>query len=280
MQLTKFVNKRAAKLLGTVCSIEADVSDAVFDRALELVVNFEQRCSRFIPGNELDQVNSCLGKWQQVSTQILELIIAAKRIQDQTNGAFDLTVCSYLEKWGYDRDYSLKPNERVEAGLGSVNIDGDKILITAPIDLGGIGKGFAIDLTANFLRQHTSSFFVNFGGDIWAEGNQWQAPLAHPLNQKLAIGKCIINQFALACSSANRRNWRNFHHIVDPQTSEPAQHDLVAVFVQAQSAAIADAYATAIFSSGVFKQEYPVSALLIKQDGSYWQSPNFKAELF
>ncbi len=124
--------------------------------------------SRFIAGNELARVNSCLGEWQEISEELAYLISVGLEAGRHSFGAFDLTVKSILEGWGYDSNYSL--TEGGSGRVGRLELDGRRLRLDAEIDLGGLGKGYAIDRMAEILAS-MPAVLIDAGGDMvgWGE---------------------------------------------------------------------------------------------------------------
>jgi len=276
--------------LGTTIKIEVVAYDEekakrAIERAFAEAARIERSYSRFIAGNELAQLNEQTGKWHDVDDELLELIKFGLRVNERTQGAFDLTVKSVLEGWGYDADYSLE--ERIPGNTGQVEIDHTRVKADAEIDLGGLGKGYAIDRMMNHFTEFTN-VMVNAGGDLFAKGQDldgpWKVALEHPTDSNKGIGIVEVDGFSLCASSPLRRQWRDRHHLVNPEAKAPADQ-MLAVYTQGPAALIADSYSTALFAMGFEKAaqalpELPVEALLIGPDGQGWMSEGFEGELF
>jgi thiamine biosynthesis lipoprotein len=274
---------------------EVSIKMAVFDRAraesalaraFAECERIEATYSRFISGNTLSDLNSRLGEWLEVDDELYALIAFGERLRVSTEGAFDLTVKSILDSWGYDAEYSME--ERSGGALGEIELRDGQVRLGAEIDLGGIGKGYAIDRIDNVLREF-ANVCIDAGGDILArgvnsDGKPWRAVFEHPTDIKQGIGFVDVDGLALGCSSPSRRKWRDKHHLVEPKAGLPAK-GMLAVYTQADAALIADAYSTALFALGFERAiellpDLPVEAMLIGLDGKAWRSGGFKGELF
>ncbi|MFT7183846.1 MAG: thiamine biosynthesis lipoprotein [Oceanicoccus sp.] len=276
--------------LGTPITIEVvaydkDKAERAIERAFAQAARIEESYSRFIDDNELSALNAHLGEWTEINSEFLALISFGVRVGEKTNGAFDLSVKSVLEGWGYDADYSLQ--EKAAGQCGQIEIKDGKIRCSAEIELGGLGKGYAIDRMVNELADF-SNVMVNAGGDLFARGQDkdgpWKVALEHPNNEKQAIGTVEVDKFSVCASSPLRRHWRDKHHLVNPRENKPADQ-MLAVYTQADAALIADAYSTALFALGFeaavkILPELPVEALLIGPEGQGWKSDGFIGELF
>lgn len=260
------------------------------DSAFKECERIECSYSRFMPGNELAGLNAHLGEWVRVSQELYDLIAFGEDLKKITAGAFDLTVKSILEGWGYDPHYSLKEGEQGHTGL--IALKDGKVRLEAEIELGGLGKGYAIDRMFSCL-QNWPNVCINAGGDLRVkghnpEGRPWRIAFEHPSDLTQVIGyvdvDADLNGLALACSSPSRRSWRNRHHLVDPRRMEPADQ-MMAVYTQSENALLADAYSTALFVLGFeqaqkFLLEAPVEALLVSPKGEMFRSEGFRGLLF
>ncbi len=262
--------------------------------AFEEAERIEKSYSRFLEGNELADLNARVGKWTTVSEELFNLIAFGVRLGERTRGAFDLTVKSILEGWGYDASYSLK--EGTPGRTGGVELGEDfSVRAMATIELGGLGKGYAIDRMLSFLREFPN-VSINAGGDLIVRGvdedeKPWRIVLEHPTDTTQGIGYVDTTGLALAASSPSRRAWRNRHHLVDPRKVEPAMN-MLAVYTQSSSALLSDSYATALFvlgfeeaksllqGNGGLRPLLPVEALLVSPEGKAYRSGGFQGVLF
>lgn len=279
------------RCLGTPITVTLAAHDEMrareaIERAFSECSRIEQAYSRFLEENELHALNSQVGQWAEVSEELYKLIEFGERVKQRTGGAFDLSVKSILEGWGYDKNYSLA--EGAAGHTGNLELADGRIKLSAPIELGGLGKGYAIDRMDSFL-QDFANVCINAGGDLRVRGvddagKPWRIVFEHPTDISQGIGYTDTSDLALACSSPSRRSWRNRHHLVDARSGEPAA-DMIAVYTQSQSALLADTYSTALFVLGFEKARellpsLPVEALLVGTDGVAFRSRGFQGVLF
>jgi len=145
-----------------------------------------------------------------------------------------------------------------------------KITLTkGQLDLGGIGKGYAIDALAEYLQTtHQFSYFlINGGGDIYAtsdNGRSVTVTLVHPTNQTQGIGVAELHNQGFAASSPYVRSWR------DRKTGKAYNHlhsdSPVASYVLAPTASSADIWATTSAVEPDVVTPADVQLLLIKED--------------
>lgn len=294
-------------LLGTrvrvVVVFEGDVANGrvAVEQCFAECARIEAAFSRFLPDSELSRLNRRLGQWIEVSEELVFLLQTAEALRVATKGAFDVSVGSLLEGWGYDANYSFAEGKMGE--LGRVEFEGNLVNLSAAVDLGGLGKGYALDrMAAVFLE--FSNVLLDAGGDVMVRGCDVDGPFRvafeHPLEMNQAIGvfESGSEWCALASSASNRRRWGHrqgprqdgacevsgWHHLVHPASAAPAE-EMLAVYTQASSGLVADAYSTALFVMGfdvalVVLAMLPVEALLVAPDGRVARSSGFDGVLF
>jgi FAD:protein FMN transferase len=105
--------------------------------------------------------------------------------------------------------------------------------------------------------------------------------LEHPDNVKQVIGVATITNQAICGSSGNRRQWGEFHHIIHPTLLSSPRH-MLATWVVADTAIVADAIATCLYftSPALLQQHFDFEYLLLLPDYSIDQSFAFPAEVF
>ncbi len=242
------------------------LNNILFNDILKIIQDFENQFSRFISSSELNQLNK--NKYlKNPSKEFLKLINFAQELKELTKSSFDIRVGGILNEIGYDQKYSfqLKNKKYLKKNLlqqlnnkPEIKISKNKIKINKniQIDLGAFGKGFVIDKISQFLINNQKKFFViNAGGDIFATSNNnkpIKIALEHPFDSKQTIGYIKTKNSAIACSSDNRRKWKNksinkeFNHLISNSTN-----NIKAVFTVSKTALKADAASTAIFVSNI-----------------------------
>ncbi len=264
--------------MGTEIELLLDADDGErAQSALRAVVEeferLEAMLSRFRPDSELSQLNR---DGRILAPPDLERLVGlALEAREDTGGRFDPTVYDALTRAGYDRSFEqVEPNAAGDNGQGArcggrVSIDSATGLIEIEpgfhIDLGGIGKGYAVDRATEILAV-LGPCLVNAGGDLAVRGDKpWPVGVEDGPTLELTRG-------AIATSGRDRRHWRRGdeerHHLIDPATGRPAQTDLLRVTVVASTATEADVLAKTLFLGG--EQEAAaagVPALLVCADG-------------
>jgi thiamine biosynthesis lipoprotein len=233
------------------------------DTARAMLESLERTWSRFDPDSEISRLNAAGGAPCGVSTSTVILVRAMVDGWRVTEGGFDPTLLAPLARLGYDR--SRHDGRACScAGPGAVGrgrpdrivIDDSARVVRLPaqtvIDPGGIGKGLAADVVAERLfTSGATGVLVDVGGDIAVRG---EAPSAD--GWRLAVGTLDGEQLRLASggvatSGTEHRSWvgpngRSVHHLLDPQSLEPADTGVAEVTVVAGSAAWAEVWTKAV----------------------------------
>jgi FAD:protein FMN transferase len=188
--------------------------------------------------------------------RVVELALAAR---EETAGRFDPTIHDALVAAGYDRTFEDVPPDGPPdlvtgrySGPGSARVNCGSVELERGVrlDLGGIGKGYAVDRAVASLAR-LGPCLVNAGGDLAVaglpRGGTWAVSVdtpAGPLTLGLSFG-------GLATSGRDRRRWirggEELHHLIDPASGRPAQSGWLRVTVAAPSAVAAEVAAKDVF---------------------------------
>ena len=224
----------------------------------------EQRFSRFRSDSELSLVNAAAGSPTPVSPAFAEVVLLALDAAAATEGLFDPTVHDALVAAGYDRDFaevlagargSLHP--AVPCGRwAEVEVDAGvmRLPVSVHLDLGGIAKGWTVDLAAyDALEAGLPWALVNAGGDLRLVGDAPTIEIAveDPEQPERELLRLRLADGALATSSVAKRSWApGRHHVIDPRTGAPAETDLLQATVWAPTCTQAEILATRALLEG------------------------------
>jgi thiamine biosynthesis lipoprotein len=209
-----------------------------------------------------------------VESRLFELLKRALELHHQTEGAFDITSGPLIRAWGFDKRQGAMPgDDELRAALAGVGMrhlmladDAKTIQFDRPgveINLGAIGKGYALDRAAELLTEQGIDDFLLHGGQssVLARGSRagssgWVVGIRDPLRKNRRLAEIELRDRALGTSGSSvqffRHQGRRFGHILDPRTGWPAEGVLSATAI-AGTAAEADALATAFYVLGVEK---------------------------
>lgn len=266
---------RDAEIMGT--TIHAEVwheDETLAEKAAELVLTtmheVNHRMSPYIVSSELSVINrEAAVKSLKLSNELYGVIGRSLYYSDLTQGAFDVTFASvgYL----YDYRQSVRPSSsKIEQNLAGVNFEhivlgNDKSVKTihfkhkdVRIDLGGIAKGYAVDLAVDRAKNlGIEHILVTAGGDTRISGDRngrpWVIGIRHPMNKEKVIAKIPLVNEALSTSGDYERYFDEdgvrYHHIIDPKTGDSAR-EVRSVTILGPSAIDTDALSTSVFVMG------------------------------
>ncbi len=248
---------------------------------LESVETLEEQLSFFRPASEINRINLLAAEGPvEVEPGLFDLLCLAKEIWRQTEGALDITAAPLWQAWGFARRTAAVPGEEQIAqalsrvGFHLVELDArlHTIRFLRPgvqLNLGSIGKGYALDRCAakltqggmeNFLLNGGQSSILAHGAPASQTGNStdsaddfWTIGIPHPWKSKHRAAEIRLRNRAIGTSSSQFQSFRHqgkfYGHIIDPRTGRPAEGVLSATAV-AGSAALADALSTAFYVLG------------------------------
>jgi len=224
-------------------------------RIIEVIDNFEANYSRFISNSYVSILNSTR-VLPDPSSEMLDMCNVAFSAYDATQGVFNVAVGDYLEKTGYDSNYSFRSQETstIPDLRNAISFSKKEIklnLENAGLDFGGLGKGYLIDRLASVLQDEfgIKYFLINGGGDMYVtseHGKPITIALQDPSTGK-NIGTTQIQNQGFASSSPVLRQWVDqegvrHDHLVISQTTNNKE----TVYVTALSATQADIWATSL----------------------------------
>lgn len=226
--------------------------------AFDEVDRLEGELSRFIEHSDITRINNLpANEPLRLGLDAFECLRHSARMYDQTNGAFDITIGSLLNCWRNEDGTPRMPSQkelnlaRQHTGTGLLILDESEHtvqLLAAPIqiDLGGIGKGYAVDQVAELLREWSIDVALISGGyssvlalDGPANTKGWPLTISNPDNRKQILARPRLRGRALSGSGLQKGQ-----HIIDPRTAQPVKGKLAA-WASASDAATADALSTA-----------------------------------
>lgn len=257
-----------------VKSEDVRISNDLSNEINEILHRIDSLMSTWRADSELMQINMLPSEqWIKVSPETLYVINMAQDISANTQGAFDITLEPLIELWGFSarhaNDIVPELNEiniaKSQTGYKHLFIEMDKGSIKKKIplelNLSAIAKGYAVDKIAEHLvSRDYKAFLVEVGGEIRAHGRKpggsnWKIAIESPYtNIRKSHQIVTISNKALATSGDYRnyfeKNGKRYSHTINPATGYPITHKLASVTVINDSAARADALATALMVMG------------------------------
>lgn len=252
----------------------------MLDEIQALVADIESRLSRFRECSALATLN----RERTASDPLLATVVrSALEWREATEGAFDPGVGAALLASGYDRSFEAVHGGVVaypDAVRPSVRVAGDRVTLDGEgtLDLGGIGKGWAVDAVADYLEAHgVDRYLVDGGGDLRA-GNTPSVPWPVGVGEGLVAW---LGPGAVATSSTAKRRWVTAsgaiaHHVIDTSTGASAFRGVRTAVVAHRRATTADVLATTLVAGGTASldvvRSHGAEALIEGDDGAWWMT--------
>ncbi len=251
-------------------------------------------CSRFRDDSEISRLNDRDGLPTVMSSDFLAALAVAMRAAEISDGVVDPTIGANLRVLGYDRDFY--DVDRIGAGVVTlqrnsnwrdIKLDTARSAVTLPrgvaLDFGATAKAWAADHAADAAAAATETgVMVSLGGDLAIAGaapqGGWVVQLAdsHAATPSAQLPTVALESGGLATSSTSVRRWtrgpRDFHHILDPATGEPAIEYWRTVSVAAATCVDANIASTTAIIRGACAVEWlettGLATRLVAIDGS------------
>lgn len=295
----------AGEAMGTTYSVKVIVApgfseqrrfelDQAVARAIDEV---NRKMSTYLDDSELSRLNRAPADEPfPLSAETLEVLVAARRIGELSDGALDVTVGPLVNAWGFGPEERREPDQaeidRLLAATGwdKITIDAAGSTVTKNdadvyVDLSAIAKGYAVDRVSQLLSSEPWGFknhLAELGGEVRvsgvnAEGRAWRVAVEKPMEGQRAIQRVLPLEDAAMATSGDYRNYyevdgERVSHEIDPKTGRSVRHRTAAVTVIADTCAEADGWATALIvmgeESGLAKaSELGLAALFLVREG-------------
>ena len=263
--------------MGTEVHISAWTTDeaatvTAFDRAFDEFDRLDALMSTWKDGSDILRLNAAAGNAPvAVSAEVREVLRASHEVSEWTSGKFDVTFAALSGLWKFDHDIDGQVPDRSQiaprlplidyralqvddrAGTASLTRAGMKV------NLGGIGKGYAVDRAVTILRDAgLFDFMIQSGGDLFVAGRRgdrpWRVGIQDPRGAPDTMFAALeLTDVALSTSGDYERffirDGRRYHHILDPDTGEPALRSR-SVSIVAKTSTAADGLSTGVFILG------------------------------
>ncbi len=227
--------------------------------AFDEVDRLEGHLSRFLETSDVTRINHLPALQPvQLSLDTFECLKISAEISAETAGAFDVTVGFLVDCWVDKEKKMPRTPSAEELQFARAHTGMDLILFDEPthavaltaspvrVDLGGVGKGYAVDRMADSLRQWSIDRALIHGGfssvlALDAPGGMagWPVTLSHPKDRRHTLARVLLQGASVSGSGLEKGR-----HIIDPRTGEPAESK-IATWSIAPDAARADALSTA-----------------------------------
>jgi thiamine biosynthesis lipoprotein len=265
---------------------EAEKSD-LFSKIKNRIDIFDKTYSRFRADSLVTEMSRESGTFT-LPADAEAMFSLYRNLYLRTNGLVTPLIGNLISDAGYDAEYSLKQKKKLEkppAWDEAIEYKHPTLLIKKPVllDFGAAGKGYLVDLIGKVLEENNiKEYCIDAGGDILFKGKTpIRIGLEDPEDTKKVVGINILANGSICGSAGNRRKWGDFTHIINPKTlASPT--NIVAVWVVADTALLADALATCLFFVPAIKlsDAYKFEYIIIHKDRSFEKSAGFNGEIF
>lgn len=272
----------SGETMGTTYSIVAVDQTAELDAdevkaAVEATLaDVNAKMSNWDPNSEISRFNaSDSTKPIEISDELSSVMQAAMDVHQASRGQFDVTLGPLIELWGFGARTPDSPVPSDAAIANALNVVGQSKVLTLTRDpatlsktrpetsvyLAAIAKGFGVDKIAEALQGlGLENFMVEIGGDLYAtgknpDGEAWRIGIERPDAADRTVEEIVnLSRLGMATSGDYRNYFEQdgvrYSHIIDAETGRPIAHKTASVSVLADSAMLADAWATALLVLG------------------------------
>jgi FAD:protein FMN transferase len=280
------------------------------DDIQQMLERMDIELSRTKEGGEVYAVNQAAGKEAvAVSDGTFEVVKQSLKYAEEMNGLFDPTIGPLVDLWNIGSGgEQVPPQADIDKAKALINYK-DVIIDEAAktvklakegmiLDLGGIGKGYAADRIAEYLKeQGLDSAMINLGGSsIIALGTkpggaEWNIGLQDPDQSRgTQLGTIKVSDEVIDASGVYERFFIQddvrYHHILDPRTGYPSQNGLKSLTIMSPNATDADALSTGVFLMDLeegmeYLESLPqeVEAFFITEDNKIYATPGIRERL-
>jgi len=261
--------------LGSPCRVRfaapPSAAKTLPDAILQWVAQFEARYSRFIPTSLVSRITAAAGReWVETDPETDQLLALCHEAHFITRGTFDPTALPLIRLWDWKANPAVLPDEaaiaaaKQKVGWRKVQRAPGKVFLPEPgmaLDLGGIGKEYAVDQVAQLaVHSGATSVLVDFGHDVRVHGPPpdkkpaWHIGLEDPMQPGRCWTGLAANNQSVATSGDYLRNFvhagKRYGHILDVRTGRPVANGCRAVSVIAPTCTIAGMLSTTAFVLG------------------------------
>jgi thiamine biosynthesis lipoprotein len=245
---------------------------AAGQEALHEIERLERQLSLYRPDSDIADLNArAAGEPVPVDPRLFDLLRRAARLTKETGGAFDITIAPLLRAWGFLGGSGQMPvDAAVEAareivGMHLVELNEAECTVRfrregVMLDLGAIGKGYAIEQAADILRASGIGGALLHGGTstiqaigTQPDGSPWPVAIHHPLQADQHLAILLLRDRALSVSAVHGKSFvlddLRYGHVLDPRIGRPVQGALLSA-VLCPSATDSDALSTALLVRG------------------------------
>ncbi len=292
-------------VMGTVLELTLCADDPAplrqqFDPLFTTATHLDTLLTTYNPTSPVSRLNAAAGQGPfTVPPEVSDLLTRSLHHTKVTRGTFDVTIGPLMGLWREAERRQTVPTRkelrkvRRRIGSAQVGLLPPHSVVLKPgmaLDLGGIGKGYALDqLQQQLTRQHIQHALLDFGqSSLWALGAPpdapgWRILLQH--SNGTHVGVLTLRDQALSISASMSQVFeikrRRYGHMIDPRTGQPLRRDLLACVI-APTATQAEALSKALLILGehegiaLLRRVPGVEGMLSETMGASWMTPGWR----
>ncbi len=292
--------ERLQFLMGTYARVSVfGGTDGDIDAAFSRIRDLDNLLSDYKPDSQISQINRSSGKAPvEVSSEAKEVLQTALRVAEETNGAFDPTIGALtigLYHFGME-NVRVPTDKEIDRAKALVNyrwvrIDGNRVFLEKEgmmLDLGGVGKGFAVDKAVEALKKRgIKKGLVSISGDMRSFGGDWLVGIKNPAGED-AIAAFKTGGRDLAISTIEdydgyiEKDGRVYHHILNPKSGKAAGDFRSITVIMEGNNTLAHAYAASLYVMGKERaleflgHHTGIGAFMVFSNGEIYYNDRFK----
>jgi len=304
------VVKRAQMHMGTLVTITAVaenelIAQAAVSSGFAEIRRLDELLSTWIPTSELSRVNAAAGSAPVlVSSETLAVVQYSFQVAEMTDGGFNIAIGPAVEAWSVTDRQHIPTEAELQQLMPLVDLHGLHVDVGSRtisleragmrIDVGGIGKGYAADRAVEMMRKAGAiAGVVALSGDIKTfgrlpGGHGFPVGIQHPRKEGAVLAWIDLEDEAISTAGDYERYFERegvqYHHILDPQTLQPAR-GCQSVTVIAREGVWADGLDTGIFVMGpergmeLVEHLADIEAIIVDADGRMLVSSGMKSRI-
>lgn len=265
------VHAMATRFEMVLWGLSPEALTGIAREAAQEIADLGTQLSAYDPAGDVWTVNETASLAPvRLDPRLFELLARCRDLNDLTDGAFDITVRPLLDLWGITTGTPSTPSPGeisaagARCGRGCMALSrGDyslRLADGARLDLGAVGKGYALDRAADVIRSYDVPGALLHGGTSTTQaigtdpgGNTWRVAIADPGTPDSCLAVAHLADRALSVSAPHGK-WlgeqeTGYGHVLDPRTGHPCRGSLLAA-VACPSATDSDALSTALLVQG------------------------------
>ncbi len=296
------------EIFGTFYHIQYAYKDDIQKEIQTSLNRVDYSLSTYKPQSTLSKINQNIDV--KLDSDFIQVFKRGQEVSKQTHGAFDMTVASLVNVWGFGfKDSAFPDSTEIDSlmqyvGYKNIKLEKGKIIKKNPnimIDASAIAKGYGVDAVANlFESKGIQNYLIEIGGEIRLKGHssknkKWSVGIDKPkddiYNADNEVQEIIaLDNGAIATSGDYRqfyfKNGHKYSHTVNPKTGYPVSHNVLSTTVYTNDCASADAYATSFMvmeldSTKAFAKKHPELGIYIiyakdSTENKVWMNNKFQ----